>query len=54
MVELAHSEDDVDPGFLEPTTRDDVTPPVGYLYLTFDGDQLTFGGRKLMFRNDDE
>lgn len=49
-TELEHLDDDVSPGDTEPTTRDDATPPSGYIYLTFMGMYLTFRGRRLMFR----
>lgn len=52
--EFEHRDDDVQPSEVEPTTRDDATPPADHLYLTFDGDNLTFGDRKLMMRDDNE
>ena len=48
-TELEHRDDDVTPGKLVPITRDDVTPPAGCSYLTFDADYLTFDERRLMF-----
>ena len=53
-IELHHPEDEVDTGSLAPTTRDPDTPPSRYAYLTFEDMPLTFRGRKLMIRIDDE
>lgn len=53
-TELEHRDDDVQPGKIKPTTRDDTTAPGGFQFLLFNGKFLTFRGKKLMKQVSDD